>query len=307
MKVMSPVYNYESACAQIEAGADEIYLGLVTPSMKNISFTGRAKSANIQSVEELQKIVKKSHENNVKVNFTANAPHIGSSLKDLYMDMIYQAIDAGVDMLIIGALEGFLMMKENGIDMPLGAGTFLDTFNIEQIKLLESLGASRIILPYDITMSEIKELCKISNAEIEVFGQFGCSNTNGTCLLIHSFGEKIDLGLPCKAKYNVLTQEGIELTQYPFMAAGLECSICSLKDLIDAGVSTIKLLDRTLPHTFTSQLTKVYKEIISMLLQGKMEEEPVNYVISQIFWWEIFCKNNKCKYFQKSGLNYYYI
>ena len=300
LRIMAPVASYEGAKLQVQAGADEIYLGLDNPNFKNLNFSGRGKGANVSTVKELKKIVKFCHENNVSVNYAANIPFMVDDFEDLFIEHVELGVSSEVDGLILGELGSILLVNEHNFDIPLIAGVFNNVFNVEHVKLLKNLGVSRVILPHKLTLNEMKEIINtIDDIEYEVFGHFGCSNINGRCLLIHAWGENVNLGLVCRAKYNVYANSAIH-NNVCILDAGTDCTICSLHDLANIGVNVIKIVGRDKDPFFTSTITRVYREFIDNIYSNKIKRTPVSLNRDKILkrepWWSYFCDDNRCKY-----------
>ena len=84
MKLKVPVNSYESTVKQIEAGADEIYMGMEDAHFNRMSYSARAQitSCDVHSnltEDEFARSVQYAHSKNVVVYFTANCQHITKS------------------------------------------------------------------------------------------------------------------------------------------------------------------------------------------------------------------------------------
>lgn len=311
MKLKVPVNSYYSASIQIEAGANSIYLGLDSPDLKKLTFSGRGKqspySDRVQVKEdELKDIIKLAHDKGVEVDYAANIPIIVNEygdwdykgkLEEEYRHYIEKGIEAGVDSIIIGDIAGIMMVKEKmRVEIPIVGSTFLVTLNISQLKFLEELGVERVTLPCHVTLSEVKEFARLKHPKIEVFGCFGCSFLDGLCSLIHSAGEEINLGIPCRAKYRVNAPSGT-VENLPFLDTGQDCSICKLDELLECGIYSLKIIGRDMNPNFISIITKIYRQSIDAIKKGSTIEEVKKDVISRVPWWHpIFCQAKRCKF-----------
>ena len=219
MKVLAPVNSVESACAQISVGADEIYVGLKTDVYKNYSFSGRGQKNDkdeliVPAEKDLAEIVSIAHSRNVEVSLVANTPLFSDALDKRsgvvkeFNKYVENGIKCGVDNIIVGDIGLLYQLGKQNLPVNIHASTFFDSMNIEQLIFFKELGASRVVLTYQVSLDEIRELCAANIVEIEVFGYMGCSFFNGACNLVHSMGEEcgkngIQLGVPCKATYKV--------------------------------------------------------------------------------------------------------
>lgn len=299
MKLKVPVNSYESAVMQIEAGANEIYLGLEEPSLKRMSFSARAQitSKGIRSnlsLEEFEKITAYAHANNVNVDFTVNCQHVCNSKDDFYrknyLEYVKRGADFGVDALIVADIGNLIAIRQAGIDTPIIAGSYFSIFNSETVKLLRDFGVFRVVLPDHVLLEEIKSIKENTDLEVEVFIGYGCANLCGSCNFCHNNGEEYDLGVPCRGIYK--RNDG-EVGN--FIDSCQDCAICSIGDLKDIKVDSLKLIGRETDCTTAATTTKMYRNAIDMYEKtGKMDR---NEIISMIPWWsEVMCPNNRCRY-----------
>lgn len=302
MKVMSPVSSLNTARMQILAGADEIYVGLDYDTFQNVSFSGRGRFNNkgkkvSPCLDELKEIIILAHEHNVIVNFAANTSHMSQS-KDNRIEEDYQAyvragIEAGVDQIIVGDMGNLLLLNEMKVNKPIVASVFLATFNTEAIQFWKTLGVTRVVLPHHVSLEEIKMIKENVDIEIEIFAGVGCSNIDGSCCFLHNCGENCDLGIPCKAGYQL--DNGMIVSA---LDSTLDCLLCNLKDLYEIGIDVIKIIGRDQDAAFTSAMTRIHKDFIEKIRNEKaLEFEEIHNSLRQIPWWiEEFCKKNKCKF-----------
>jgi len=301
MKVMAPVSSFVSAKTQILAGADEIYVGLDDPTFNNITFSGRGRtnySGNAVNPEfnELADIVQLAHKKAVVVNFAANTQYMSDSPNDIisqkYINYVKNGINAGVDQVIVGDIGNLILLHENKINIPFVASVFLTSFNVETIKFLKKYGVTRVVLPHHMHLSEIKSILRDTDIEVEIFAGVGCSNIDGNCYLMHGCGENINMGIPCKALYQLSDGE-----EEPVLDATLDCLLCNLDELNNIGVDVIKIIGRDQDTAFTSAMTKIHKSLIDRMKHEKLYAADIKRIVNKIPWWENeFCNKNKCKF-----------
>jgi putative protease len=178
--------------------------------------------------------------------------------------------------------------------LPVHASVLLNTFNRGQIELLKDLGASKIVLPFKMELAEIRALSG-SGIDLEIFGQFGCSNINGTCHLIHSVGESINLGLPCRSNYHVGGEVG---RVHPILDAGTDCSLCSIPDLLEIGVSALKIVGRGMNPEMIREIVQIYRRCIDLALGGGDPGAIREYVLAEEPFWQMLCEQKRCKYLE---------
>lgn len=312
MKLLAPVNSLASAEIQVASGADEIYVGLENSIFNNYSFSGRGQKGKdgvriVPNKEELRDIISLAHKNNVEVSLAANTPLFADSLNrdhvfnHEYMNGIYQSIEYGIDNLIVGDIGLLTQLGKMNLPVNLHASTFFDTMNLEQVKFLKELGASRVVLTYQCSMEEIDTICAANLIEVEVFGYLSCSFFNGACNFVHNMGEEWsqagkNIGVPCKAKYKVR----IDNNEYilPYLDAELGCGLCSVYKLKKAGVDVIKVVGRDRDAKVTECVTKVFRNAIDMVEDCENEREFIEKMKPNTYdWWKkILCTRDRCKY-----------
>ena len=298
MKLKVPVNSYESAVKQIDAGADEIYMGLEDALFSTMSFSARAQvtsngSRSTLTEAEFAKSVEYAHARNVAVNFTANCQHITKSPDDFYrrtfLDYVQRGIALGVDALIVADIGNLIALQKAGVKTPVIAGSYLNCFNSETVDFLKRLGVFRICIPDHVTLEEIKAMKNHSDVEIEAFIGYGCSNLGGMCHLYHNSGEKVHVGGPCRARFLL---EGRE--PECIMDVCPDCAICSIPRLCDARIDSLKLTGREMNSEEVVKLTRMYKDAILTYTEGR--EFNRRTIISAIPWWESdMCGDTHCK------------
>jgi len=137
VEILAPAGNKEAFIGAINAGADAIYL-----SGKNY---GARKYAENFSKEEIVELIRYAHLRAKKVYVTINTLIFESEIEELlaYSDFL---VNHSVDALIIQDLGIIQEFVRRYPDTEIHASTQMNTFNLEQVKWLESIGVSRIIL-----------------------------------------------------------------------------------------------------------------------------------------------------------------
>lgn len=308
IKIMAPTRSFDMTKLQIQAGADEVYLGLTNDKYVTFSFNGRFQVMNSVSVqvdgyEDLEDIVAECGKNNVKVSFTANAHYIAPALEDEYLEYIKKGIEAGADYLIVSNMGLIKLIRKKGITIPIVAGTFMVIPNAEHIKMLRDLGVQRVVLPHAATLEELKSLTKIDGMEIEVFCFMGGGNNCGRCMLLHS-PVISDISAGCRAAYSV--EAGREKKEREFfLDAAADCALCSIPGLIEAGVNVLKIVGRESPNpTVNSKIVGLFKRFVDGYYAGETtaqirQELSETEMLWNVMWTPRFCDNQRCK-FQKT-------
>ena len=318
-KILSPINSYKGAVRVVQAGADEVYCGVVIPKLKDFALY-RGSSCEIPNYEELGKIVKYVHDHDVKVVVTINRPFMTKTIEKETIKHIRTCYDMGIDGFIVGDMGVLSMVKDIGSDIELYASTYNASMNYEAVDFLAKQGFSRVVLDRQLTLSEISEIVRRSKVGIEVFVHGGgCSNTNANCHLYHyKFPAmvrtaKMSKGLilsPCALDYDVSTLDNREtrLGSIPIMDAFEGCALCKLIELIKMGVCGLKIVGRGDSIWYQESETKVYRELIDHIANDQVEAyykkleslklQTKNCVINQTLpnLRQFYCEQKRCYY-----------
>lgn len=307
MKLLAPINSLDSCLAQIEAGADELYVGLKVDILKQLHFSARSQIYNNVSImpskEELKAIVTYAHDRNVIVSLAANIAYItdysryGFNLDKEYIKYVLEGVNCGVDNIIVTDISLIDTLAKMNLPVKIHSSTILDTMNIEQILFLKELGVSRAVLSYQIGYNDLKEITADKPMEIEIFGYGGCS-FSAYCNLGHG----LDWGIPCKNMYSQDNDQ--EFSNLLDSTKG--CCLCSIWDLNEFGVDSVKLIGRELFYKQVTPITELFKKVIQFAENTTKEEfiSRVNEIIP-IWYKKGVCKKEQCKY--KNGAEEYYI
>lgn len=308
MRLKVPVNTFKSAVNQIEAGADEIYMGLESSLFNRMSYSARAQITAHEvhsnfTEEEFAETVNYAHSKNVSVSFTANCQHVTNSPNNFYrkkyIEYVQKGIDLGADAVIVSDIGNIVALRNSGIKSPIIAGSYFNCFNRETVEFLKDLGVFRVCLPDQVTHEEIRSIKQSTDIEIETFIGYGCSNVAGSCNFCHNSGEKIKVGVTCRAKFRTSTGEVSSV-----LDACTDCAICSIPQLYSIGVDSLKIIGREMDCTELAEITRMYKKAIQMYEAfGKVECKEI---VSSISWWENIMCSKRCKY-ENSDLTRSYI
>lgn len=304
LKIKAPVNSLQSGILQIESGANEIYCAYESNFSNVWTLSGRYKKSvyidqhTEMSFADYSELVKYAHANNVKVELVANIPWLPDMesdvpYKNMFVDYVKRGESIGVDRVIIADIGNVIAVKEAGVKTPITASTFLAAINSSSIDFLESLGVSKVVLPHQLTINEIRSICQNTDLDIEVFAHFGCAFLEAACGMLHKYDCESNLGLPCRGLYD--TGQGCST----ILDVAKDCSLCCLSDLIEAGVKSIKIVGRDIDANYISTITYVYHLAIEMLDRGVEQKALLSKIKEEVdfnYWEASFCQKNRCKY-----------
>jgi len=292
MKVAMPLSNIEEADTILSKNPDEIYCGM-NFKFEVSSNRREAEYANVRNYEELKKIVEKAHHDGIKVSFTLNAQVYTDSQINAIKKEIKQISSIGVDNIITTNISLIKYIKQNYPKISIIASSVIGVFNSEAVLFLQELGVSRVILPRDVSISEIKKIReKCPNIELEVFIiGWKCINTDCFCFGFH---ENVN-GKPSQNLCNIeFKGEYGKIIKGGFRECIKEsengCGACKIKELKEIGINHVKIVGRRLPLNEKIKYLDFIKNIIDLDKKFKDHETDIKSVYKKYF--KIECAKN---------------
>ena len=274
IELLSPAGDMEQLNMSILYGADAVYLAGTSFGMR--SFAGNF------SRSELPKAVALAHSQGVKVHVTVNTMPRNEEVIQL-PEYLEQLDSAGVDALILADLGAFTLAGKYAPHCQRHISTQQSIANYACAQSWYDLGAQRVVLARELSLSEIAEIrARVSkDLELETFGHGAmCVSYSGRCLLSNYMtGRDSNRGAcaqPCRYQY-ALMEEKRPGEYFPvfedekgtyIMNSRDMCMIDHLDDLQNAGVDCIKLEGRAKSPYYAAIVTGAYRHCIDAVSQG---------------------------------------
>ena len=279
-ELLAPAGSPEVLKAAVRYGADAVYMGAE-------DFGLRAMARNFTD-DELKAAIKFSHKHNVKVYVTANVyarnDDIGAA-----EDFFGRMNEIKPDALLIADPGMFATARRVCPDVDIHMSTQANSTNFETCLFWESLGAKRVVLARELTLREIrdvKEALGKKGPEIECFVHGAmCMAYSGRCFMSsHMTGRDANLGEcthPCRFNYTLVEERrpGEYIPVYEdergtaIMATGDMCMIKGVKDLIDAGIDSLKVEGRMKSALYVATVVRAYRSAIDAVVNGRPYDE----------------------------------
>lgn len=264
IELLSPAGDYECFLAAIHAGADAIYLG-------GKEFGARSFAGNFTQ-EELLDALHYAHIHKKKIYLTCNI-----LIKEKEWDRVFPFLQElyvhGLDGIIVQDMGLLSFLKENFSELEIHISTQMTVTDVKSVKMLYELGVSRIVPARELSLAELKDIKKEVPIELETFAHGAmCYCYSGQCLF-SSFlggrsGNRGKCAQPCRLPYRVFSQKE-ELTKkecYPLSLKDL-CTIDMLKEMIEAGISSLKIEGRMKSPQYVAGVTAIYRKYIDTYYQ----------------------------------------
>ncbi len=265
-ELLCPAGSFECLCAAIEGGADAVYVG-------GKKFGARAYAKNFDE-DELSRAVKYCHLYGVKLYVALNVLIDDKEISEVlsYVRSLYKM---GVDALIVADLGIIKVIRECLPDFEIHASTQMSVHNLSGAEAACSLGAVRVVPARELPFEDIKTLIDESSAEIEVFLHGAlCVCHSGQCLFSSLVGGRSgnrgECAQPCRMPYN---------GRYPLSLKDLSLA-GHIKELIDSGVSSLKIEGRMKSASYVYTVTKIYRRLLD---EARNSNESENRALRRAF------------------------
>lgn len=267
-ELLAPAGNLDKLKKAFIYGADAVYIG-------GEEFSLRVAADNF-SLDEIREGVAFAHERGKKVYLTANIIPHNKDIEE-YKSYIQEVKDTGIDAVILSDLGMFAITRELAPDLDIHISTQSNNVNYESVKMWHSMGAKRVILAREMSLTEIREIREKTPPELEleafVHGAM-CISYSGRCLLSNYMaGRDSNQGNcahPCRWKYYLMEEQRpgeympvFENERGTFIYNSKDlCMIEHMDDLISSGLSSFKIEGRVKSEYYVATVVKAYRQAI---------------------------------------------
>jgi len=280
VELLSPVGEWDSLVAAIQNGADAVYFGAN-------EFNARINSKNFDK-ESLAKAIEYAKLRNVKTHLTLNILIKNNEFKRA-LELVKYAYEAGIDAVIVQDLGLATKIIEKFPDLDVHSSTQMTIHNLQGVKEVEKLGFKRCVLSRELTLDEIKEICKKTNIEIEVFIHGAlCICYSGQCLMSSIIGGRSGnrgkCAGTCRLPYSLLKDNNQKDKGYLLSSKDV-CTLDILPELINAGIKSFKIEGRMKSPEYVGIVTSIYRKYIDLANSNKpyIVEKEDREALMQIF------------------------
>lgn len=262
IELLAPAKDLECGVAAISHGADAVYIGAE-------KFGARAAAGN--SIEDITQLCEYAHKFGAKVYVTVNTIVYDNELGQL-KDLLAAIDKSGADAILVQDMAVLSIVGEHS-RMKLHASTQTDNRNAEKVEWLRDAGFSRAVLARELSLQEIAGIHqRVPDIEIEVFVHGAvCVSYSGACYASqHCFGRSANRGECaqfCRLQFDMEDREGKKIlkSQYPLSLKDM-CRINNLEQLIEAGVTSLKIEGRLKSITYVKNVVAAYSRELDKII-----------------------------------------
>ncbi|MEI6035321.1 MAG: peptidase U32 family protein [Verrucomicrobiae bacterium] len=283
IELMAPAGSWGSLSAALKAGADSVYFGVGKLNM-------RARAASNFKPEDMQEIAARCRACGAKSYLALNTILFDAEL-DEAKSLCQAAKAAGANAII--AADPAVLQIARAEGMPVHLSVQANVTNLASVEFFSQF-ADVIVLARELSLEQIsgiidgiraKAVCGPSGnlLKIEIFAHGAlCVAFSGKCqmsLSLHGPEASASRGAcfqPCRRSYLVTDQEtGSELAieGHQVMSPKDLCTLPFLDQILDAGVSVLKLEGRGRSADYVATVARAYREGIDAWEAGSFREK----------------------------------
>ena len=283
IELMAPAGSFDSLQAAIDNGADSVYFGVEQLNM-------RARASINFTLDDLPEISRRCQEKKIRTYLTLNTiiyDHDLSVIKTL----INKAKEADITAII--AMDQAVISYARQMDMEVHISTQINITNIETLQFYAHF-ADTVVLSRELSLGQIKKIVEQVRqqdvrgpsgqlVEIEVFGHGAlCMAVSGKCYMsLHTYNSSANRGAckqNCRAPFIVTDKENgfeYEIDNEYIMSAKDLCTIDFLDELVNAGISVLKIEGRGRAPEYVATTVKAYREAIDSVYDKSFSKAKV--------------------------------
>jgi len=236
-EVLAPLGQLEALPSIMAAGADAVYAGLY-------GLSSRPSGADL-TLDELRQARELTAQNGVRLLVAVNTFVGHADMKNL-LRQIESLEEMGADAVILADWGVLWAARELLRHTQLHASTLLGVHNAEAVRVLRTMGVSRVVLSTTLYVHEMYDIIQSApDMEYEIIASGGvCGNDNRQCELPHS-DDASHYQVACRRAYQ-LRGEGIDRAAKPISLP--EAQLERVLGLYMAmGIHSYKIEGRTVP------------------------------------------------------------
>lgn len=264
IELLAPAKNAEIGKEAILHGADAVYIGAPR-------FGARAAAGN--SITDLAGLIDFAHRFDARVYITFNTLLRDNELREAEQ-LIRELYRINADALIIQD------MGITRLDIPsiaLHASTQTDNRTPEKVRFLEQCGFSQAVLARELSLEQIKAIAQSTHIPLEIFVHGAlCVSYSGQCYLSQALcrrsANRGECAQYCRLPYTLIDGNGKVIAQNKHLLSLRDLNQSDrLEELLDAGVSSLKIEGRLKEMAYVKNCTAYYRQALDRIFELRPE------------------------------------
>ena len=265
IELLSPAGDLQRLKVTLLYGADAVYFG-------GEKYSLRANATNF-SLDEIREGCEFAHKLGKRVHLTLNIIFHNEDMSGVE-EYIKDVVDCGIDAFIV--TDPFIIshIKTNYPDVEVHLSTQNSTTNYEAINFFASQKVDRVVLARELSKEEIKEIIDKTDVDIETFIHGAmCTCFSGRCALSNYVTNRDANRGGCSQVCRFAFSNGDE---EDFTLATKDMNMSNyIKDLIDIGVTSLKVEGRMRSLYYLATVIGTYRKIIDEIYDNTLTEEKM--------------------------------
>ncbi len=263
---MSPAGYWPQLHAAVEAGADSVYFGLK-------HFTARAKVGF--SLAELEEVMRTLHRRGVRGFVTFNTLIFDHEIEEAARSLARIA-ESGADAIIVQDPAVLALAREIAPDLELHASTQMSITDARGARLAAEMGAQRVTLARELSLSGIQAIREQVDVELEVFVHGAlCVAYSGQCFSSEAWGGRSanrgQCAQACRLPYELVVDGVVKPlgdARY-LLSPGDLFALRQVPELVEIGVAALKIEGRYKEADYVAAATEAYRNAVDEAWAGR--------------------------------------
>ena len=267
-ELLSGAGDLETLKTAVKCGADAVYVSLEK--------YGARKYAKNFTLEELEEATKYCHLYGVRIYVTVNTILADDEL-DKAVELVKDLDKIGVDALIMQDIGLIQLVKKQFPNMEVHVSTQAHNCSKECIKFWENLGVTRVVLARELSIKEISNIKTPLELEVFIHGAL-CVSYSGQCLISSKMfgrsGNRGECAQVCRFCFDLYKENEKQNIKDKYLLSMKDlCSANQIKELLDLGITSLKIEGRMKSKYYVGVVTKFYRKLIDKYY----DNEPLEY------------------------------
>jgi len=293
IELLAPARDADTGIEAVLHGADAVYIGAPRFS---------ARSAAGCNINDIARLVDFAHLYSAKVYVALNTILYEDELSDAER-IIKDCWKAKADALII---QDMGILKLDLPPIPLHASTQCDNRSVETISFFEQMGFSQVVLARELSIIEISDIAKQTDIKLETFIHGAlCASYSGRCYasqyMLGRSANRGECAQICRLPYTLSDSAGQILAENRYLLSMRDLNrFSALEQLLDAGVSSLKIEGRLKDVSYVKNITAFYRQALDNIFKRRKE-----YVRSSSGSSEFFFTTDPYRTFNRGFTDYF--
>ena len=282
IELLAPAGDLKRAQTAVLYGADAVYLG-------GMKFSLRSRASNF-TMDDIREACEFAHAHGSKVHVTVNMIPHDEDFEGL-SDYLKELEEIGVDAFITASPAIMKLIRECTSRVEIHCSTQMSVTNAAAANWLkETLDIDRVVLARECSMNDVKSITRDCLIDTEAFIHGGmCVNISGRCTLSNRMtlrdANRGGCAQSCRWTYQLLDgQRCVNERELFTMGSKDLFAADEICDLIEAGVSSLKIEGRMKTEYYVASIVSGYRHLIDEIYEngGRLPEERMAYHRAQI-------------------------